>query len=189
MKRHCITIILCITTLISCSKNEEKWIAFIGDSEIARWDLQTYFPTRLTENMGVSGSGLLYIKSLAGNMQGKDAVVLFGTNDLAWAYEGNIDEYVSQYITAVKKLAAQRTFVISIFPRCFKGDAEDINRKIESLNEKIKLSATTQDLIYINVFPLMLKDGTLNMQYSYDGLHLNDLGYELVSYELNKYIE
>lgn len=186
--KQTITILFYILCLTGCTKDMENKVCFVGDSEIARWDLQSYFPTLLTENKGVSGSGLKYIQEIAGCMQGKETVVLFGTNDLQWAYSGNIDNYVDEYVAAVKALDADKTYLISIYPRCFAGDDNGINQKIELLNQKIKDAVTGSEIVYIDVYPLMLKDGNLNMQYSYDGLHLNPFGYELVTHEVNKYL-
>ncbi|MBQ8423205.1 MAG: hypothetical protein IJY36_02945 [Coprobacter sp.] len=180
--------ILCIFALSGCCKDESRWVTFIGDSEIARWDLQYYFPTLLTENMGLSGSGIKYLENCAGSINGRIAVVLCGTNDIS-AEHIEPAEYASLFLEAVKNLAARHTYIISVLPREFKGDSVNINEKIALLNENIKIGADVQGFTYIDIYPLLLKDGTLNRQYSYDGLHLNDLGYEVMSHELKKYLE
>jgi lysophospholipase L1-like esterase len=51
------------------------------------------------------------------------------------------------------------------------------------------LVAEKHNIVYIDVFSKLLKDDAINMQYSYDGLHLNKHGYEILSYELKRYLE
>lgn len=181
----CLVAIICLI-LGACSENEDdKIIAFVGDSLVARWDLQNSFPTKQTENYGVSGSRLDYIQSQAGKFIGKDVVVIIGTNDVMHLQDTEEEGYAEKYVEAVEKLGGDRVFLYSIFPRRFSTDPADINKRIERLNQLIASGIGT-DVIYIDVYEMLTKDGNLNMQFSYDGLHLNDFGYEIISKELIK---
>ena len=42
---------------------------------------------------------------------------------------------------------------------------------------------------YINLYDKLASDNKLNEEYSDDGLHLNDKGYEVVTSILNEYIK
>lgn len=183
---------LCSVTIIclisgACRENEDdKIIAFVGDSLVARWDLQNSFPTRRTENYGVSKSRLDYIQSQEGRFTGKDVIViLLGTNDVKHLQDSEEEEYAEKYVEAVEKLGGDRVFLYSIFPRRFSADPIDINERIKRLNQLI-VSGIGPNVIYIDVYETLMKDGNLNLQLSYDGLHLNDLGYEIISNELIK---
>lgn len=44
---------------------------FIGDSIIARWDIDEYFPTWQVSNYGVSGAGIDYTEGNASRFVGK----------------------------------------------------------------------------------------------------------------------
>ena len=190
MKYKIIIFLSIFLVFCGCKNEEERWVSFIGDSEVARWDLQFYFPSMLTENRGVSGSGIEYIKSMAYSMTGKDVVVLSGTNDLyKLTDEEKINKYVAEYINAIISLSADKIYLISILPRNFNNEGPGINDKIKVLNDKIEQETISRDITFIDVFDKLLKDGSINIQYSYDGLHLNNYGYELISYELNKYLK
>ncbi|MBR3609095.1 MAG: SGNH/GDSL hydrolase family protein [Bacteroidales bacterium] len=190
MKSKIIIFTLFFLIICGCKNEDERWLSFIGDSEVARWDLQFYFPNLLTENKGKSASGIDYIKSMAYSMTGKDVVVLFGTNDIyKLTNEAKLNEYVAEYINAITSLNADNTYLISIFPRNFNNEGKGINKKIEELNDRIKQEAIKQNITFVDVYSKLLKDESINMQYSYDGLHLNNYGYELLTYELNKYLK
>lgn len=190
MKLRVFILLIAVFVFSGCSDKDENWLSFVGDSQIARWDLQVYFPSKLTENMGVSGSGIEYLKSLANSMTGKSAVILSGTNDLyKLKSESDIDSYAYEFITAVSALNAEKIYIYSILPRHFNNENKNVNKKIADLNLHIKEEAEKHNIVYIDVFSKLLKDDAINMQYSYDGLHLNNYGYEIISYELKRYLE
>lgn len=112
-------------------------------------------------------------------------VVIIGTNDVMHLQDTEEEGYAEKYVEAVEKLGGDRVFLYSIFPRRFSTDPADINKRIERLNQLIASGIGT-DVIYIDVYEMLTKDGNLNMQFSYDGLHLNDFGYEIISKELIK---
>lgn len=173
----------------SCDNDSMDTLAFVGDSEVARWDLPYYFPTRIVENHGRSGAGIDYIESLAGKFKDKTVVVVIGTNDLYKLIDGGLDLYALRYVEAIKGLGADRTFLYSIFPRNFASDMVDFNDIIRQLNKVVK-TLVTEDVsfTYIPVFDDLYSSETksINHQYSYDGLHLNDFGYELISKKLTQ---
>lgn len=101
-----ILLVIAFLGFVSCSDfTDNQSYCFIGDSEIARWDLQVYFPTWRTENLGRGGTGLTYIQQNEGCLKGKTAIVIFGTNDLAHISPS----YVNDYIFAVSALQADVT--------------------------------------------------------------------------------
>lgn len=163
--------------LMACNDSlEERIISFIGDSEVAKWDLQRYFPTWRTENLGKGSTGLAYIKENAGCMRGKIAVVQFGTNDIGLFDKGYADEYVA----AIAALGATQTFVISIFPRSsFSNNTQ--NEKIIAMNDAIHQRVDSMGWTYINVYPSLLDGDVIYWDYYTDGLHLSPHGYAVIS--------
>ena len=58
------------------------------------------------------------------------------------------------------------------------------------LNEKIQALADSYGYIYVDVYSsLVTESGTLNPQYTDDGLHPNDNGYKVISSVLNPVIK
>lgn len=87
-------------TTFSCSEDEETY-RFIGDSIIHRWDLQNSFPTLITENCGLSGSGLEHLQSYSGKCQGTKVIVMSGTNDCGdFRNAQQAAEYAKEYVDA-----------------------------------------------------------------------------------------
>lgn len=174
----------------SCNKSDERaMIVFIGDSLIARWDVENSFPAYKTSNWGLGGAHIEWIEEHEGSLRGKTSVVLIGTNDVKNLSESQIESYASRYVNAVLGMKADRVILISILPRNCESDIPNINQQIVELNrliaDKVKDEMT---ITYCNVFSKFEKDGTLNMNLSYDGIHLNQYGYEILSSEIKKYL-
>lgn len=175
--------------LLSCGKEPDKKIIFAGDSLIARWDVAYYFPGRQTFNYGVSGSGIDDLRHENINGRDADVVILIGTNDLDYVDENNSEEYIDKYMETLTSIYADHIYLISLLPREFKGDSPGINDKIKQVNSRLEKKADGNGVIYIDVFDLFIKDGSFNKDFSYDGLHLNDHGYQILTDEVKKYIK
>ncbi len=175
--------------ITACDSPEPNELYFVGDSHVARWDLKQWFAACVTHNEGVSGSGIDYIESRVGEYNGCDVVVVTGTNDLWSMSVAEEDKYVERYITALKGLNAGHIYLFSIFPRgsrYVEGEFTS-NERIARLNNKIQAEvALLSGITYIDVFALLLRNGTLHDAYTYDGLHLSIEGYELITNQLKK---
>lgn len=163
-------------------------LTFIGDSIIAGWDLQHSFSSMITYNMGVSGSRIDYIESLAGTMSGKNIVVIAGTNDSQLMMDETRDEYVERYLRAIDDLCATRVYLFEILPRHASYDRIDINVDIMKFNAAIRTALRDYPQItYIPAYSDFTGDyGGINPEYYIDGLHPNTLGYRILSANLMK---
>jgi len=65
------------------------------------------------------------------------------------------------------------------------------NKKIMNLNKKLESYAKdNNNVTYINIYDKLTdKNGNLNIEYTRDGLHLSEKGYEIVTENLKKYIK
>lgn len=183
---HLIGLLILFSTTflyVSCTKPEEE-LYFTGSSMIEKWDVRKYFPTQITYNCGLSGSGIAYLESQKGMFQNVTVVVISGGNDVSSI--DNLDEYADRYVQVLNDLGANHIYLFAILPRlAFEADGYG---KVRSLNAKIKdrIGKQPVEVTYIDLFDRMLKDGKLNENYFYDGVHLNSWGYDLISGELNK---
>lgn len=179
--------------LAACSDNPMTY-RFIGDSIVTRWDLQASFPTLVTFNCGKSGSGVEHIKEYAGKCPGETAVIMCGTNNSSVLSSPELcAEYAREYVQALVSLRAQSVYVFPVLPRHFQGNDEpELNTNIKMMNRAIRSeieSLGSGNIIYLDVYDDFLdKDGKLNVNLSYDGLHLNPEGYEILTDKLNKEI-
>ena len=180
-----------IFSFSSCSNDEEKEkdprLTFIGDSEVARWDVKFFFPEYHVINKGVSGYGVADVEKMENAAEGTYAVVILGTNNIHSLTPETLSEYTDRYINTLEKLNGKRTFVFSIFPRSFDTDKPGMNEIIKQLNAMIKERCLAiPSFTYLDVYQALEKGDGINPEYSYDGLHLSKQGYELITWELKK---
>lgn len=175
-------------------------IVFLGDSITDFYDLDKYYPDNNVVNSGISGNVSDDILSDMYNRVYKYnpsiVFLLIGTNQIP---VGDSDDKI---IDDIKKIVTEihenrpitKIYVESIYPV-----NENINKKavqsrdndrIAKLNTMIEESLKGIDYVkYINLYDKLTIDNKLNEEYSDDGLHLNDKGYEVVTDTLKDYIK
>ena len=156
-------------------KIEEKTkLAFVGNSHIAFWALNIYFPQWECLNYGVPGEGLAYVEAF----------------DVDTSNDENVDGYVERYVKAVLAVPSRQTYLFCIFPRNDYDDySTSVNKFICMLNQKIHRKLEGTDIIYLDVFDRLLQDGRLNPELTIDDLHLNGKGYSILSEALRRTLE
>ena len=75
--------------------------AFVGNSYMAFWALNVYFPQWECLNYGAPGEGLAYVESFHEDTSDCQVVIQFGSNDIYQLNEENTDDYVERYVKAV----------------------------------------------------------------------------------------
>ena len=168
---------------------------FLGDSIIDFWDnIDNYFPEYECHNYGWSAKG---IDSFLGKvnihiLEGTECVVEIGTNDMRTVINnGTIDSYIEHYIDVLISLKAKRIYLLSLLPRNRAKDGGfDYNSHYPEYNNKIENRAIARmdNIVYIPMYDLFLKDGKINMDYSFDGLHPNAKGYEVIAKRIREYL-
>ena len=183
--------VLCFILLTACSNNvENRHFVVIGDSIVARWIVEMYFPDFVIENKGKGAAHIDYLDEFSHKCDGENVVVLIGTNDLTRINYEKLDVYTERYVNALKELNASKLYVFSVFPRSIDSDAEHVNDIICEFNTSVKTSLSEmENVFYIDVFDMLCYEGKLNPQYSFDGVHLNSFGYDLISFELRRVLE
>lgn len=168
---------------------------FIGDSIIDYWkSLDDYFPDFECHNYGWSAKGIdtflgrIDVKLLADT----ECVVEIGTNDMRRVINADtIDNYIEHYIDVLVSLKTKRIYLLSLLPRNRAKDGGfDFNSRYPEINGKIKkrVAERMDNVIYIPLFDLFFKNGQINWDYTYDGLHPNAKGYEVMASEMGKYL-
>lgn len=166
---------------------EKPKFAFIGNSHMAFWALNIYFPQWECSNYGAPGEGLNYVESFQVDTSDCNAVIQFGTNDIYELNDDNMEDYVERYVKAVLAIPSRKTYLFCIFPRNDYADySTAVNRFIRVLNQKIVVRLKNMDVTYLDVFDQLLLDGKLNPELTLDDLHLNGKGYTILSDVLKK---
>lgn len=184
-------IIICLLapfTLISCdSPQSDPIINFVGDSIVARWDINQDFPSYCVYNHGVGGSGIELLENYSHKFLGQDVVVIAGTNDNNLLIEDQRDDYAKRYLSSVLSLTDHNIYLYSLLPRDFTGDRTNINDDIQAFNAIIRNFVEDIDrVVYIDVFSDFINGGNIDYTYYSDGLHLNSIGYEILTQKLLK---
>lgn len=168
---------------------------FLGDSIIDFWkNVGDFFPEYECHNYGWSAKGINTFlgKVKIETLEGTECVVEIGTNDMRSVINsGTIDSYIEHYIDVLITLKAKRIYLLSLLPRNrakdggynYNGHYPEINKKIQE-----RVAARMNNVIYIPLYEQFLKDGKLNPDYTFDGLHPNDKGYEVMAKIIRKYL-
>ena len=172
-------IILGFLVLTGCdSQVDDEPIYFVGDSLVARWDLQSYFSTNITYNFGKGDEGVEYIEGKRGEFVGKTVVILIGCNDHRKMSEGNMPSYVNRYFEAVNNLQAKRIYLLQLLPRFFANDPPGVNERICQFNNCVEERVSKYERItYIKTYSRFMDDGKQISGYFLDGVHLTETGY------------
>ena len=165
-------------------------IAFIGDSITAGGDWSTWFPDRLTHNLGHGGEttdGLVARLDAIVELQPDDIALLIGTNDLGVrkSVEHLVRNIEYTLVSLRRGLPGSRMLVQSILPRGheFAAQIQDANRHLRQFSPSVNAQ-------YLDLWPqFALENGEIDPAFSDDRLHLNDRGYEAWLSELRPGLE
>ena len=172
---------------------------FLGDSLTDYFDLETYFPNQPVVNSGIAGNTtdqiLASMKTRVYDYNPSKIFLLIGTNDLR---DGKSQEAVVQNIEKIiEEIQINRKqaeiFVESLYPvNASVSSAVGIrsNETIQNINAQLQEYCNEEDLTYIDLYAkLQDEQGNLQTQYTVDGLHLNDAGYQVVAKVLQEYLK
>ena len=174
-------------------------ILFLGDSITYLYDLDKYYPDNNVVNSGISGN---VCDDILNNMYDRVykynpsiVFLLIGTNQIPI---GDSDDKILSDIKKIINLIHDnrpiaKIYVESIYPVNDDIDKDIVknrdNTRISKINARIKNMVEENNYgEYINVYDKLIDGDKLNKEYSDDGLHLNDKGFEIVTDILTKYI-
>lgn len=183
---------------------QDENIVFLGDSITWMYDLAKYYPNRKVINSGVDGE---FTDGVLENMDSRvykynpsKVFILIGTNDI---YKGKtIDEITENVDKIVKNIKKNRPYCQIYLESLYPINATNnekihmdmvknrTNKFIKQINKKYKIIAKENNITYIDMYSKLLDDnGNLNIDYTKEGLHLVDEGYDVVTKEINKYLK
>ena len=165
-------------------------IAFLGDSITNHGDWQTWFPDRLTYNLGVSGDTTDEVIDRIDRVieLHPDAVALLvGTNDLSQrkSVEHLVRNIEYLLVTLRRGLPGTRMLVQSIMPR-----GAEYAERVRDANRHLRQFAPSVNAQYLDLWPALSSDGEeIDAKYSDDAVHLTPEGYEAWLSELRPALE
>jgi lysophospholipase L1-like esterase len=168
-------------------------VVFMGDSITDGWGRKygKFFPGKAYLNRGISGQTtpqmLLRFRPDVLAFSPKAVVILAGTNDIAGNTGPMTLEQIEGNLMSMAELAKAhgiRVVLSSVMPVCdyIKPQTDRRpNEKIRALNTWMKDYAAKNGFVYLDYFNAMLDDaGVFKKELTYDGLHPNEAGYEVM---------
>lgn len=170
---------------------------FLGDSLTDYFDLEHYFPDLPVVNSGVAGHTtqqvLADMKHRVYDYNPSKIFLLIGTNDLR---DGkSAQETMDGIQTIIEEIQEHRPqakiYVESLYPvNANISTAVGIrtNETIQNVNQALKEYTKEKRLTYIDLYSKLIDEqGLLKAEYTVDGLHLSDAGYQIVADTIRTY--
>ena len=165
-------------------------VAFLGDSLTDGYDLAKYYPQYVTANRGISGDttfdlqGRLQVSAY--DLKPKVAVMLIGAN--------NFDTMFENYEDILRGLKANLpdTKVVLLSLTAMGGEHWGKNNALAAYNNvTIKLLAEEYGYTFVDLYtPLYdVSIREIYPEYTYDGGHLTDEGYAVVTAQITPVLE
>lgn len=165
-------------------------IIFLGDSIIKYYDTSKYYSNTNIINRGIAGDTATYILDRIDEVISKKPSIVIlnaGSNDLVRTKLSH-DEIVKN-ILKIKYLLEEGipnvvVYILSLPPVLRDHEVTNMdymkhrtNDDINTINEELDLYTNLVDTHSL----LVDSDGNLDVNYTTDGIHLNDLGYKVFS--------
>lgn len=157
-------------------------VAFIGDSLTDHYDVARFYPGIVTLNRGIAGDnshGLeRRLEVSLYDVSPKVVVLLIGTNNLC----GMMQNYES-ILTSMKDNMPETDIVVLSVPP-MDGILRRWNNSLIAFNNvKVKALAEKHGCAYVDIYTDLLdhEKNVLRADYTYDGLHFVDAGYEIIT--------
>lgn len=173
-------------------------IVFLGDSITKLYDLDKYYPDNNVVNSGVSGDVaediLSDMKNRVYKYNPSKIFLLIGTNQLVTDSEEEIIEQIFKVVDEIhSNNPVASVYLESIYPvnnNIEKSPAKNRdNDKIVDINNKLKEKSKKYKYEYVDIYSELIdSEKNLKEEYTKDGLHLNDKGYEVVTEIIKKYL-
>lgn len=171
----------------------EDRVVFMGDSITDAWGRErgTFFPDKPYVNRGISGQTtpqmLVRFRPDVIALKPRVVVILAGTNDIAGNTGPETLEDIEGNLASMAQLAQAngiRVVLASVMPVCDYIQPQTERRppqKILALNAWIKTYSTANGAIYLDYYSAMVDpNGMLKRELTFDCLHPNDAGYEVM---------
>ena len=191
-------------TKIASKDFEKNQIVLIGDCLIENLQIKNDFPDLTIYNNGISGdTSLLLMQSIykrAIKYKPSKLFLSVGSNDMGFE-DMNVKDIYNNTIAIIEEIKRRskdtEIHILSIVPVNPANmdniareyvDARD-NFDINMLNYYLKNYARKNRLKFVDITKYLKNDfDQLNIKYTFDGFHLNDLGYSIVTKTMKQFV-
>ena len=179
---------------IAAPQENEKRVVFMGDSITEEWSklYPSYFGKRSYINRGIGGQTtpqmLIRFKQDVVDLMPTVVVILAGTNDIAGNTGPSTVRMITDNIFSMATIATANDIqvvlssVLPVYRYEWSPEIVDPPSTIDALNESLKEYAESNGLYYLDYFSEMVDNRKgLKKEFTPDGVHPNEKGYELMS--------
>ncbi len=169
-------------------------VVFLGNSITHGGDFDSAFPNLKICNLGFPSDDLKGMRKRVPQVKALNPRVVFIMGGLNGLYYMGLKDLRIQYDVLIKELISvgpETQFVLqSVLPVNEKVFGHPLcpNHKIERANDIIKELAAYYDLHYVDLYTPYLKEGNLNNEYTYDGVHLKSGAYQIWYKEIQSFL-
>lgn len=172
----------------------QQTIVFLGDSLTEGGQWESYFPDIQTINHGVSGDTTFAIVQrihFTIDANPRKIFIMTGINDLLQGFRqdqilGNYETLLEQF---KEKLPLSTVFVQSLLPIVHSEELSELHTAILDFNTSLKELAERYKYPFLDIYPAFSdEDDMLDVDFSTDGLHLNNQGYAVWQKEIFPYV-
>lgn len=174
-------------------------VVFVGDSITDFCDLDKFYPGLDAVNRGIAGDvtyGVLRrMEESVYALVPRLVVLLIGINDIARAHLPETTlENIREIISAIRVNCPDTAIIVQsvypVNPKWRENYAKRNTPLVKELNAGIEALATEFGCTFANIYPYLVgDDGYLIDEYTKDGLHPNEKGYEVISSHLRPIID
>ena len=162
---------------------------FLGDSLTDGYDLKRFYPNYTVLNRGIGGDTTVGLEDRLQvsvyDVQPKVAVMLIGANNMREMFENYEDILVGL------RNNLPNTKIILLSLTSMSGEWGKNNHLAAYNNVKIKMLAEKYSYEFVDLYAALmnLETGEIYPEYTTDGGHLTDLGYEVMTAEITPALE
>ncbi len=163
--------------------------AFLGDSLTDLYDLETHYPQYVVSNRGIGGDTTFDLegrmKISLYELKPKVALMLIGANNM-----DNMFENYEKLLGGIQE-NVPNTEIILLSLTSMSGEWGKKNHLAAYNNVKIKMLAEKYSFTYVDLYSALmnLESGEIYPEYTIDGGHLTNLGYEKVTNKITPVLE
>jgi lysophospholipase L1-like esterase len=177
--------------------SKEGGIVFVGDSITQDFNVYEYFPGKQVYNRGIGGDTsqgvLTRLNESIFDLKPSKVILQIGTNDLELLDDGveAIHQRIKRIIKEIKTFDKSIDIVLlSVYPVNPLIDRKTVGkRKNQDIQELNHLLSQVDEVIYLDIYSQLEKDNVLNPDYTLEGLHLNQKGYQVIKKEIEEFMD
>ena len=170
------------------ASNDQKQICFIGHSQLDQWSIDEIGGYHV-RNCGVSGiSSYEYDEKILQTellrCEDDAFLVMHGTNDIVW--DDTIAEIIDSIQASIRYIRLRNESAPILFLACMhvNGRIDRSNTRIDVLNAALQ-KRLADSVVWIDTSFMDDENGNLRQQYTTDGLHLTNTGYQILQAEID----